>query len=203
MFTGLVEDIGRIDSASRRGDAVVLTIAPARLPVEQLELGESIAIDGTCLTVTDRGGGRFSALAGNETLARTTLGELRAGQHVNLERALAVGDRLGGHIVAGHVDAVGRIRSRRDLGANLVIEFEAPRDILRYVIEKGSIAIDGISLTVNSVSDSSLSVALIPHTVDMTTLATKQVGAKVNLEVDMIGKYVEKLVAGYRPGTRR
>jgi riboflavin synthase len=98
---------------------------------------------------------------------------------------------------------VGGIRSRRDLGANLVIEFEAPRDILRYVIEKGSIAIDGISLTVNSVSDSSLSVALIPHTVDMTTLATKQVGAKVNLEVDMIGKYVEKLVAGYRPGTRR
>jgi len=198
MFTGLVEDIGRIESASRRGDSVALTVAPRSMNVDELALGESVAIDGTCLTVTERGGGKFQALAGNETLRVTTLGELRGGSTVNLERALRVGDRLGGHMVMGHVDAVGQIQARRDLGANIEIDFRTPRELLRYVIAKGSIAIDGISLTVNKVDASGFSVALIPHTVDMTTLGHKAVGAKVNLEVDMIGKYVEKLVEGYR-----
>lgn len=197
MFTGLVEDIGRIDSAIRRGDSVALTIAPRVLPVDELALGESVAIDGTCLTVTERGNGTFCALAGNETLDRTTLGQLRGGHRVNLERALRLGDRLGGHMVMGHIDAVGQVQSVKDLQANIVIDIRAPREILRYVIEKGSIAVDGISLTVNSVSDTWFSVALIPHTCDMTTLAAKTVGSKVNLEVDPIGKYVEKLVEGY------
>lgn len=198
MFTGLVEDMGRIESAARRGDSVALTIAPRVMPVDELAIGESVAIDGTCLTVTERGGGKFQVLAGNETLRRTTLGELRGGSQVNLERALQLGDRLGGHLVMGHVDAVGQIQARRDLGANIEIDFRTPRELLRYVIEKGSIAIDGISLTVNTVDASGFSVALIPHTVEMTTLGRKAVGAKVNLEVDMIGKYVEKLVEGYR-----
>jgi riboflavin synthase len=204
MFTGLVEDIGRIERADRRGDAAVLVIAPAAIDAATLAPGESIAIDGACLTVTERGGGRFQVLAGPETLARTTLGALAAGDRVNLERALAFGDRLGGHLVMGHVDGLGRIESRRERDANLVIDVAAPAELLRYVIEKGSIAVDGISLTVNRVDGASFSVALIPHTLDHTTLGGKPVGGRVNLEVDMIGKYVEKLVAGY-PGylTRR
>jgi riboflavin synthase len=149
--------------------------------------------------VTALGRGSFTVLAGNETLARTTLGGLRPAGTVNLERALKLGDHLGGHMVAGHVDAVGEIAGRRDLGANLDIQFRAPREVLRYVVAKGSIAVDGISLTVNRVDDYSFAVALIPHTVSKTTLAGKPVGAKVNLEVDIIGKYVEKLLGGYVP----
>jgi riboflavin synthase len=199
MFTGLIEDIGTIESLSRRSDAVVLTITPGRIEVAELGLGDSVAIDGVCLTVTERGAGRFTVLAGAETLRRTTLGALRVRSRVNLERALRVGDRLGGHMVSGHVDAVGEVASRRDLGANLELSLRAPPEILRYVVEKGSIAIDGISLTVNRVDDYSFGVALIPHTAAETTLATKRVGDKVNLEADVIGKYVEKLLAGHLP----
>lgn len=198
MFTGLVEDVGRIARIDRRSDAAVLVIAPAAIPVAELSLGESVAIDGVCLTVTDIGTGEFTALAGAETLRRTTLGKLRPQSTVNLERALRAGDRLGGHMVSGHVDAVGEVRARRDLGANLEIDIGAPAEVLRYVIEKGSIAVDGISLTVNKVDGRSFGVALIPHTVSATSLANKHAGAAVNLEVDMIGKYVEKLLGGYR-----
>ncbi|RMH37255.1 MAG: riboflavin synthase [Deltaproteobacteria bacterium] len=198
MFTGLVEDIGRVAAASRRGEGVVLAIAPGRIDVDDLAIGESVAVDGTCLTVTARGAGRFEVVAGNETLRRTTLGRLRPGDRVNLERALRLGDRLGGHLVLGHVDGVGHIAAKRDLGANLEVAVRAAPELLRYIIEKGSIAIDGISLTVNLVDGAGFSIALIPHTVEATTLADKPVGAPVNLEVDMIGKYVEKLVEGYR-----
>jgi riboflavin synthase len=200
MFTGLVEDVGKVVAAERRADSVVLTIAPTHLPVDELNLGDSVAIDGTCLTVTERGQGRFFAVCGAETLARTTLGELAPAARVNLERALRLGDRLGGHMVAGHVDGVGRITARRDLGgANLELVITPPPELLRYVIGKGSIAVDGISLTVNRVDARSFAVALIPHTVQKTTLCEKRVGDKVNLEADMIGKYVEKLCAGYVP----
>ncbi len=198
MFTGLVEDVGRIARIDRRSDAAVLVIAPASIPVAELSLGESIAVDGVCLTVTDLGARDFTALAGAETLRRTTLGRLRPQGTVNLERALRAGDRLGGHMVSGHVNAVGEVRARRDLGANLEVNVGAAGEVLRYVIEKGSIAVDGISLTVNRVDGRSFGVALIPHTVSATSLAKKQVGANVNLEVDMIGKYVEKLLGGYR-----
>jgi riboflavin synthase len=199
VFTGLVEDVGTIERAERRGDSVTLTIRTEALPADQLRVGDSVAIDGTCLTVTACADRRFTALAGNETLARTTLGKLRPAGKVNLERALRLGDPLGGHLVAGHVDAVGEIAGRRDLGANLDLQVRAPREVLRYVVVKGSIAIDGISLTVNRVDDYSFAVALIPHTVSKTTLAGKPVGAAVNLEVDVIGKYVEKLLGGYLP----
>lgn len=198
MFTGLVEDIGTIARLDRRSDAMVLTIATRTINAAELALGESVAVNGVCLTVTERAASQFTVLAGGETLRRTNLGELRIQGKVNLERAMRVGDRLGGHLVSGHVDAVGEISTRRDLGANIEIVIQAPRAALRYVVEKGSITVDGISLTVNRVDDYSFGVALIPHTVDQTTLASRRIGDKVNLEVDVIGKYVEKLLGGYQ-----
>ena len=199
MFTGLIEDIGTVARLDRRGDSVILTIQTNKIDVADLELGESVAVNGVCLTVTKFGSGQFEVLAGAETLRLTTTGDLRAQSRVNLERAMRAGDRFGGHMVAGHVDAVGDIVARRDLGANIDIQFRAPPECLRYIIHKGSIAIDGISLTVNRVDGRGFAVALIPHTVDWTTLAKKRVGERVNLEVDMVGKYVEKLLGGYGP----
>ena len=201
MFTGLVEDIGTVARADRRSDALVLTVEPAAMPVAELGLGDSISHDGVCLTVTDVGRTSYAVLAGAETLKRTTIGEVRVASKLNLERALRLSDRLGGHLVAGHVDAVGEIASRRDMGANIVYTIRAGGDVLRYVVEKGSIAIDGISLTVNRVDGDGFDVAIIPHTATKTTLVAKSVGRRVNLEVDVIGKYVEKLLAGYRPAT--
>ncbi len=196
MFTGLVEDVGVVAAAEKLGDALDLTIATSAIDADELALGESVAVDGVCLTVTARGDGRFRATCGPETLARTTLGGAGAGTRVNLERALRAGDRLGGHMVAGHVDAVGTIAGRRPLGPGVELRFAAPAAVLRYVVEKGSIAVDGISLTVNGVDEYSFAVALIPHTLDKTALGGKAPGARVNLEVDIIGKYVEKLLAG-------
>ena len=198
MFTGLVEDVGRIARQTRRSDAMIFGIAPNHLPCAELGLGDSVAINGVCLTVTEIHAEQFTVLAGAETLRKTTLGERRIGDRVNLERALRLGDRLGGHMVSGHVDGVGEVTAKRDQGANIVISIRPPTDLMRYVISKGSIAIDGISLTVNTVDERELSVALIPHTVEMTTLADRSPGSKVNLEVDLIGKYVESLLAGYR-----
>jgi riboflavin synthase len=198
MFTGLVEDIGVVVRADRRSDALVMHIEPGHMNTAELELGESVACDGVCLTVTETTAKQFTVLAGAETLRRTTLGQVRARSRLNLERALRVGDRLGGHMVSGHVDAVGEISARRDRGANVEYDFRLPREMARYVVEKGSIAIDGISLTVNRADEYSFSIALIPHTVDKTTLGDKRVADKVNLEVDVIGKYVEKLLQGYK-----
>ena len=193
VFTGLIEDLGTIVRADRRSDALVLTVRPAAIAVTALGLGESIAHDGVCLTVTATHGDSYEVLAGAETLAKTTLGERRVGDRVHLERALALGARLGGHLVAGHVDGVGELVSRVDRGANL-----PPAPLLRYVIVKGSIAIDGVSLTVNAVDETSFAVAIIPHTVGATHLGQRRPGARVNLEVDLIGKYVERLVAPYQ-----
>jgi riboflavin synthase len=197
VFTGLVQDVATAERVEPREDAVELVLAPDEIDAGDLAIGESIAVDGVCLTVTEREERRFRVLAGAETLRRTTLGALAAGGRVNLERALRAGDRLGGHVVSGHVDGVAEIGARRALGANLELEFRPPAPLLRYLVEKGSVAVDGISLTVNRVGDTSFEVALIPHTVERTALAAKKVGDKVNLEVDMIAKYVEKLVQGY------
>lgn len=194
MFTGLVEDVGTVARADRRSDALVLAIKPAKLPVEELALGESICHDGACLTVTERGGGMYTVLAGAETLARTTLGAARVGTKLNLERALRLGDRLGGHWVTGHIDGTGELMTRRDMGANLVLVVRTPAPLLRYIVEKGSIAVAGVSLTVNAVDAESFSVAIIPHTWDHTSLGDLTVGGKVNLEVDILAKHVEKLV---------
>lgn len=196
MFTGLVEDVGTVARADRRSDALVLAVRPARMPLAELAVGESICHDGACLTVTDIGRDSFSVLAGGETLARTTLGNLRVGKRINLERSLKVGDRLGGHWVTGHVDGTGELAARRDLGANLVLVVRTPPALLRYIVEKGSIAIAGVSLTVNAVDPETFSVAIIPHTRDMTTLGDLAVGDRVNLETDILAKHVEKLLAG-------
>ena len=194
MFTGLVEDIGTVARADRRSDALVLAIRPAKLPVSELVLGESVCHDGACLTVTDVGRETFSVLAGAETLARTTLGALRVGKRVNLERSLRVGDRMGGHWVTGHIDDTGELAVRRDLGANLVLGFRAKPSVLKYIVEKGSIAIAGVSLTVNAVDAETFSIAIIPHTRDHTTLGELSIGDRVNLEVDILAKHVEKLL---------
>lgn len=185
-----------MEVADRRADAIVLAIRPSRLPVAELAIGDSVCHDGACLTVTAIAGDTYSVLAGAETLARTSLGAVRVGTKLNLERALRVGDRLGGHWVTGHVDGTGELAARDDRGANLVLSFRTPPELLRYVVEKGSIALSGVSLTVNSVDATSFSVALIPHTVSHTNLGELAVGDRVNLEVDILAKHVEKLLVG-------
>jgi riboflavin synthase len=203
VFTGIVEDIGRLVAVAvttgGTAGARRLTIE-TRLADEEMPLGASLAVEGTCLTVVAWEPGRVALVAAAETLSRTTLGSLAVGARVNLERPLRLGDRLGGHLVAGHVDGVGRIASRSPRGEALDVAVAAAPGILRYVVEKGSIAVDGISLTVNAVDDAAFSVSLIPHTLQATTLGQKGVGARVNLEVDLIGKYVERLVAPHRAG---
>jgi riboflavin synthase len=201
MFTGLVEDVGTAVKAERTADALVIDVHPERMPLAELVVGDSVCHDGVCLTVTAIGAHAYTVLAGAETLARTTLGRLAAGARMNLERALRAGDRLGGHMVAGHVDGTGTVRARVDEGANLVLTIAAAPALLRYVVEKGSIAVDGVSLTVNWVGTDAFSIAIIPHTRDHTTLGTHPIGHAVNLEVDVIAKYVEKLTVGYRGGT--
>ena len=200
MFTGLVEDVGRVRAVevTTAGDkgARRLTIA-TRLADEEMPLGASLAVDGTCLTVVRWVKGEVDLVAAAETLAVTTLGRLAAGDAVNLERPLRVGDRLGGHLVAGHVDGVGQIAARAPRGEAVDVTVACAAELLRYVVPKGSIAIDGISLTVNTVDARGFAVSLIPHTQLMTTLARKDVGVPVNLEVDIIGKYVEKLLGGH------
>jgi len=200
VFTGLVEDVGVVVRADRRSDALTLAIRPARIPVGELAVGDSLCHDGACLTVTARERDSYSVLAGAETLARTTLGALRVGGKVNLERALRVGDRLGGHWVTGHVDGTGELVARRDLGANLVLQIRTT--LGRYIVEKGSIALAGVSLTVNAVDAETFSVAIIPHTREMTTLGELRPGDRVNLETDVLAKHVEALLdpGGKLPG---
>jgi riboflavin synthase len=197
MFTGLVEDIGTVVALERRADAVVAQLSPAKIPLAELALGESICHDGACLTVTEIGERSYTVLAGAETLARTSLGGWQVGTRVNLERSLRLGDRLGGHWVTGHIDATAALVERRDQGANLVLRFAPPAELLRYIVVKGSAAVAGVSLTVNAVDAESFSVAIIPHTAEHTTLGDVAVGGRVNLEVDVLAKHVEKLV---RPG---
>lgn len=199
MFTGIVEDVGQVTALTPlpSRQALRLTVR-ARLLDEEQPLGASLAVDGVCLTVTAWRSGEVDAEVGPETIARTTIGKLGQGAHVNLERPLKLGDRLGGHMVAGHVDAVGHIAAVAPRAEAVDVTVRAPGELLRYVIEKGSIAVDGISLTVNGVDAQTFTVSLIPHTQVATTLAKKGPGGAVNLEVDLIGKYVEKLVEGYR-----
>ena len=196
MFTGLVEDVGTVVRADRRSDALVIAVRPT-FPVAELTIGESVCHDGACLTVTEIGRDSFTVLAGAETLQRTTLGGLRIGKRVNLERALKLGDRLGGHWVTGHVDGTGELVRREDKGANLVLGVRAPA-LAKYIVEKGSIAICGVSLTVNAADSEGFAVAIIPHTRDHTTLGQLATGERVNLEVDILAKHVEKLIQSGR-----
>lgn len=200
MFTGLVEDLGTVVALTPlpRGSGQRLRLR-ARLLEEPMKLGDSLAVDGVCLTVVTMRPGEVEVEAGPETLSRTTLDGLAVGQRVNLERALRLGDRLGGHLVEGHVDGVGVIAQSARRGDSWDVTFACPASILRYVVEKGAIAIDGVSLTVNRVDAKGFSVSLVPYTQERITLHQKAVGQRVNLEVDMIGKYVEKLLMPYLP----
>ena len=194
MFTGIVESTGIVRALTARdGDAKLVVEAGAFL--DGARIGDSIAVSGVCVTITRTGGPLFEADLGAETLRRTTLGQLRAGASVNLERPLAVGDRLGGHIVQGPVDGVGRVAERRREGEGWWVEITLPPGLARYVVEKGSIAVDGVSLTVASIAADRFAVSLIPHTCAATTLGGLRDGALVNLEVDVIAKHVERLAA--------
>jgi len=194
MFTGLIETRGQLARTLSRGPDTTLVIETDVALVAALSLGESIAVDGACLTVTRWGGRTFEVDASAETLSRTTLGERRAGDPLHLERALRLGDRLGGHLVSGHIDGTGLVRAVDAVGVSRKVTFTAPPEVLRYVVAKGSIAIDGVSLTVNGVDAHGFDVVLIPHTQSIVHLHTKPVGARVNLEADLIGKYVERLL---------
>lgn len=193
MFTGIIEEIGKVRALRRGARSFTLEIE-ARKVLEGTQVGDSIATNGVCLTVTRMDEGGFAADVMPETVERTALKRLQPGSPVNLERALTLSSRLGGHLVAGHVDATGRIAARREDDTALWLEIEAEPAVLRYVVEKGSIAIDGVSLTVARVGERSFSVSLIPHTQGVTTLHERRVGDRVNLENDMLVKYVEKLM---------
>ena len=189
MFTGIVEEVGRV-RAVERGEGLTRLSIEAQRVLDGIAVGDSIAIDGACLTVVRHGRGSFAVEATPETLRRTSLGQLAEGDGVHLERALAASARLGGHFVQGHVDATGRIADRRTEGDSVVATFTAPPEVMRYVVPKGSIAVDGVSLTVIEAGRDRFTVSLIPHTQAVTLLCRKPLGATVNLEADILAKYV-------------
>ncbi len=193
MFTGIVEEIGRIEAVQKGSQSSILKIAAQRV-LEGSQIGDSIACNGVCLTITNMSEKSYECDVMAETLRRSNLGSLKPGDSVNLERALAVGSRLGGHIVSGHIDGRGNIVSMEREDNAVWVTIRAEKEILRYIIEKGSIAIDGISLTVAYVDDKVFKISMIPHTGEATTLLSKKAGDSVNLENDLIGKYVEKLL---------
>ncbi len=194
MFTGIIEDLGSIKSI-RKGakDFIVEVEAPKLAP--KLAVGDSVTVNGICLTVTTKSGTGFTVDVMPETITKTALNDLKKGDKVNLERAMALSSRLGGHMVAGHVDGVGVIKSKKEDSNALLIKISAPDSITHYLIDRGSIAIDGISLTVMGFGNDFVAVSIIPHTAKVTTLGFKKPGDKVNLEADLIGKYVEKFVS--------
>jgi riboflavin synthase len=196
MFTGLVEGLGRIVRLVPQGpDAQVLIEPP--WAIKEAVIGESVAVDGACLTVTKLEGSAFWMDISAESLSRTTLGALRPGDRVNLERAMQLGDRLGGHLVTGHVDCMGTLTGLSDLGSSVRLEVSIPAEHLRFVVEKGSVALSGISLTVNQVTASGFNLNIIPHTMSETSLHLAKQGGSVNIETDLIGKYVARLLPGH------
>jgi riboflavin synthase len=199
MFTGIIEELGTVKALRREAGAARLILSAEKV-LDGTALGDSICVNGVCLTVVEMNRTEFTADVAVETLRVTNLGDLQAGKKVNLERALQLSARIGGHLVTGHVDAVGRVREKREEGNGWRIFIDAPASVLRYVIKKGSIAIDGISLTVADVDNAGFAIAMIPHTAKLTTLGFKTAGDSVNLESDIIGKYVERLLAGRMEG---
>lgn len=198
MFTGIVEELGTVESVRRGQNSAVLTVRAQKV-LEGTKVGDSIAVNGVCLTVTSLPLGAFTADVMHETLDRSSLAGLKRGSAVNLERAMPADGRFGGHIVAGHIDAVGKIISTRRDDNAIWFTVQTPPALLRYIVEKGSVAVDGISLTVARVSSDSFSFSAIPHTVAQTVLRDRKAGDSVNLETDIVGKYVEKLL-GLEPG---
>ena len=194
MFTGLIEDVGSIANLRRKNDAAVLTVR-TRLPLRSMPLGASIAVNGACLTVVKKLNGAFAVDVSPETLARTNLAQLSVGGLVNLEQPMRLQERLGGHLVTGHVDGVGVVASIRKQGEFTIFDFRLASALGRLLVSKGSIAVDGISLTVNNCRSNRFSVAIIPFTLQHTNLQGRRVGDKVNIETDLIGKYVHSFLA--------
>lgn len=195
MFTGIIQSVGQIGALESRGGDVRLTVRAPGFDFASCALGDSIAVNGVCLTAIELGEAHFAADCSRETLQVTTLGGLSAGDSVNLEKALCLGQPLGGHLVSGHVDGIGRLLDRRPDGRSERLGFEMPADIARYVARKGSICVDGVSLTVNAVSGNRFEVNIVPHTLEATTLGGLDAGHRVNLEVDLVARYLERLVA--------
>jgi riboflavin synthase len=197
MFTGLIVERGRLieDPVPSGQGGVRMVIGHSPEITDRLSIGASLAISGVCLTVTERGDGRVTVELSPETLSRTTLGDLRKGGEVNLEPALRMGDPLGGHLVQGHVDGTARVVDRRDLADHRVLAFSIPPQLAPFLVEKGSVTVDGVSLTVSALLPDRFEVALIPHTLEVTTLSILRPGDRVNLEVDVIGKYVQRMLA--------
>jgi riboflavin synthase len=194
VFTGIIQDLGRVAARETHGVDARLTISAEKLDLARVAIGDSISVQGVCLTVTSVKGKAFTADVSNETLSLTTLGELKPESPVNLEPALRAGDALGGHMVSGHVDGVGRIAAVGREGDSLRVTIAAPPELSRYIARKGSVTLDGVSLTVNEVSGVTFGVNLIPHTQAVTTLGQLQPGARVNLEIDQVARYVERLL---------
>jgi len=199
MFTGIVQGVGRIRSVESRGGDVRMWIDAGGVPLGDVAVGGSIAVSGCCLTAIELEPTAFAADLSRETLSLTTAGEWSAGTPVNLEKALTAGQALGGHYVTGHVDGVGRVLSRHDDARSVRVEFEVPPELARYVARKGSICVDGVSLTVNGAAGSRFDVNLVPHTLGVTILGGYRPGTRVNLEVDIIARYLERLVAERQP----
>lgn len=197
MFSGIIEEIGTVERAGASEGGLSLVVR-CRTALEGTRIGDSISVDGVCLTVASMSGDSFTANIQPVTARLSTLGGLRPGSRVNLERSLAAGQRIGGHYVQGHIDATGRLLSRRGEGAALIVEIGVPDEVLRYVVERGFIAIDGASLTVMTLGTSSVAVSLVYHTQQHITLPDKRIGEQVNLEADVIAKYTERLVEPYR-----
>lgn len=196
MFTGIIESVGHVQQITPRSGDVRLTIATAKLDLRDVKLGDSIATNGICLTVIELTGQGFVADVSNETLRRTSLGTWKVGSQVNLEKALMPTSRLGGHIVSGHVDGLGEIVSFQPDARSLQYQVKAPDELAKYISEKGSITVDGISLTVNAIDGATFSLNIVPHTVQETNVGTWKVGSIVNLEVDLLARYLERLLLG-------
>jgi riboflavin synthase len=196
MFTGIIQAIGTLTRIETRGGDARLAVATGKLPLADARLGDSIAVNGVCLTAVELGAGHFCADVSRETLALTTLGAARAGMPVNLELALLPTTRLGGHLVSGHVDGIGRIIDQRNDGRSWRFTVEAPAELARYIARKGSICLNGISLTVNEIDGAVFGINIVPHTLAETTLGTARPGDAVNLEVDLLARYLERLLLG-------
>lgn len=194
MFTGIVEDVGRVEELKPKTKEVLFTIGAKNIDVKEMKLGDSISVNGVCLTLISFKNNTFTVEASHETLRRTTLSKLKVGSKVNLERPLKLGERLGGHIVNGHVDGIGRVESIGRRGKSLEFWFSIPKGHSKYAVEKGSIAIDGVSLTINALNGDRFSVNIIPYTQEATIFSNLKPGDSVNIEFDIIGKYVEKFL---------
>lgn len=203
MFTGIIQSVGEIVAREARGGDARLSVATGKLALQGVALGDSIAVNGVCLTAVDLAEGRFAADVSRETLSLTTLGDLRPGSPVNLEKALTLATPLGGHLVSGHVDGVGEVLERREDARSWRLRIQAPAPLARYIAQKGSICVDGVSLTVNTVHGAQFDLNIVPHTLEETIIRNYQPGTRVNLEVDLVARYLERLVLGERAADPR